>query len=318
VPPVASSFVIPSHADHVAVLVNPKAGSTAAQPRAEQLVNLLRKQGFKVEVFTNLDEAASHANQWHSQGCLRSLIGVGGDGTAAGLINRLDEGVPFCPFPAGNANLLAGYFHLDKDPEVFCRTIVEGVAARVDAGLANGRIFLLMASCGFDAEVVERLHRNRTGHIGPLTYAKPILQAIWTYEYPEIRVQWEDDAGESSSFSTRWLFAFNLPCYAAFRLAPEADGSDGLLDVLGWRKGHFWNGLWLAASVWMKRHHLSRDYSLRRAKKLQITSESPVRYQLDGDPGGLLPLDIQSLPGRLTLVIPKSEAMVKENTTTEE
>jgi diacylglycerol kinase (ATP) len=30
-----------------------------------------------------------------------------------------------------------------------------------------------------------------------------------------------------------------------------------------------------------------------------------VPYQLDGDPGGLLPLDVQVLPGRLTLVVPR-------------
>ena len=293
-PPVASTFVISRHADHVAVLINPKAGSIAAQPRADRLVELLRKQGFRTEVFTDLAEVASQANLWHSQGILRTLIGVGGDGTAANLINRLDEGVPFSPFPAGNANLLAGYFHLDKDPEVFCRTIPEGVPAR-------------------DAEVVERLHRNRTGHIGPLTYAKPILQAIGTYAYPEIRVQWEEDGGDGPSLSTRWLFAFNLPCYAGgFRIAPHADGSDGLLDVCGWRRGHLWHGLWFAANAWLGWHHLRKDCTTRRVKRMRVTSAAPVPYQLDGDPGGMLPLDIQSLPGRLTLVIPKDQAVVDQ------
>jgi diacylglycerol kinase family enzyme len=35
-----------------------------------------------------------------------------------------------------------------------------------------------------------------------------------------------------------------------------------------------------------------------------LTSEAEVPYQLDGDPGGILPLDLDILPGRLTLVIP--------------
>ena len=67
-PPVASTLVIPRHADHVAVLINPKAGSNAAQPRADRLVELLQKQGFKTELFTDLAAAAAQANQWHAQG----------------------------------------------------------------------------------------------------------------------------------------------------------------------------------------------------------------------------------------------------------
>ena len=180
-------------ADRVAILVNPKAGPTAAQPRASRLADLLTKQGFKVEVFTDLAAATSQANRWHAEGCLRTLVGVGGDGTAAELVNRTDEGVPLTFLPAGNSNLLAGYFRLSKEPEAICRTIVEGVTARIDAGRANGRIFLLMIGCGFDAEVVNRVHGRRTGHISLKNYLQPVGEVIRNYSYPEIRANWEDD-----------------------------------------------------------------------------------------------------------------------------
>ena len=60
--------------------------------------------------------------------------------------------------PAGNSNLLAVYYRLSKDPEQICQVITEGIAARIDAGLANGRVFLLMIGCGFDAAVVNLVH----------------------------------------------------------------------------------------------------------------------------------------------------------------
>ncbi len=44
------------------------------------------------------------------------------------------------------------------------------------------------------------------------------------------------------------------------------------------------------------------------ARRVRIESDRPVRYQLDGDPGGMLPLDIEVLPGRLTLVVPAKRA----------
>jgi len=309
-----STSKLPRDADRVAILINPKAGPNAAQPLVERLVERLRRQGFKTEVFSELDAATAQANRWHAEGCLRTLIGAGGDGTAAALVNGTVEGVPIALFPAGNCNLLARYYGLSNDPEVFCQTICDGTTVRVDAGLANGRIFLLMASCGFDAEVVRRVHERRTGHVCNQTYFKPIVESIWSYPYPEIRVHCEDDEGVSplSQLSVRWLFAFNLPCYAGdILVAPHADGSDGLFDVCGFRYGGLLPGLWSLLMVLARQHHRIPGCTTCRTKRLRLTSEAEVPYQLDGDPGGVLPLDLQVLPGRLTLVVPMTIPMDK-------
>lgn len=299
-PAVVSTAAIPRDADHVAILFNPKAGPKDSHAR----VKLLDKQGFTTALFTDLDEATSQANRWHAKRRLRAWIGVGGDGTAAELINRADEGAPISFLPAGNSNLLAVYFKLSKDPETLCRTITDGVVARVDAGEANGRLFSLMVGCGFDAEVVRRVHENRTGHINLGTYGKPILKSIRGYDFPEIRIQW-DESVEAMPVETRWLLAFNLPCYGGgLQIAPNANGSDGLLDVCCLRRGRFWPGIMYAAAVIARRHHRLADYSGCRARRLRLTSDGEVPYQLDGDPGGVLPLDIRVLPGRMTLVVP--------------
>ena len=232
-PSVVSISTIPRHADRVAILVNPKAGpKAAAKPCADRLAERLQEQGFKTEMFTDLGEAAAQANRWHAEGCLRTLVGAGGDGTAAELANRTADGVPITLLPAGNSNLLARYFCLRREPEFLCRTIVDGLAARIDAGMANGRIFLMMVGCGFDADVVRRVHEHRTGHISLRTYFKHVVQAICSYEYPEIRVHWEEEGEAVPPLSARWMFVFNLPCYGGgFRIAPHSDGSDGLLDL---------------------------------------------------------------------------------------
>ena len=305
-PTVVSTAVIPHHADRVAILINPKAGPKAAQPWADRLDERLRQEGFKTELFTDLAAAASQANQWHAEGCLRTLVGAGGDGTAAELVNRTTEGVPITLLPTGNSNLLARYLHLSRDPETLCRTIAEGVVARIDAGSANGRIFLLMASCGFDADVVHRVHGRRTGHISIYSYLQPVVEAIWSYDFPEIQVHWEDDDAATGQLSARWLFAFNLPCYGGgFRIAPQADGSDGLLDACTFRRGHFWSGIKYAATLLLRQHQRLDDWTTRRVRRLRITSDGKTPYQLDGDPGGFLPLEIETLPGRMTLVVPE-------------
>ncbi len=86
---------------HVIVSVNPKAGAASADNRVAHLVQLLRQEGLDVAVLQKLDEVATAANRWFDEGRLRALIAVGGDGTAAELVNRTATGLPLTVFPVG-------------------------------------------------------------------------------------------------------------------------------------------------------------------------------------------------------------------------
>jgi diacylglycerol kinase family enzyme len=52
-------------------------------------------------------------------------------------------------------------------------------------------------------------------------------------------------------------------------------------------------------------HPNGADTVLARAKKLRIESDRPAPYQLDGDPGGMLPVEIEVIPRRLCLIAPR-------------
>ena len=314
---------LPRELRHVVVSVNPKAGATSAENRVAHLVRLLRQQGLEVAVLTDLDEIAGEANRRFAEGRLRALIAVGGDGTATELVNRTLPGLPLTVFPAGNENLLARHFDLGPTAEECCRIVVQGAVVQRDAGRADRRIFLIMAGCGFDADVVQALHLQRTGHVTSASYFNPIMASIRHYDYPELRVYWNEDGGaetgvtcrqecgqaERISDGVRWLFAFNLPCYGAgLQIAPEADGSDGLLDVCTFRHGGLWRGLYYTAAVLTGTHRWLTDFARRRAGRVRVTSDSQVPYQLDGDPGGFLPVEIEVLPKRLTLIVPQEKA----------
>jgi diacylglycerol kinase (ATP) len=306
-------------ARHVIVSVNPKAGAESANARVARLVELLRQQQFEVAVRTNLDEIATEANGLFSAGQLRALVAVGGDGTAAELVNRTLPGVPLTILPAGNENLVARHLGLGPTPDECCRTVVEGAVVRCDAGLAGGRIFVVMLSCGFDAEVVRGVHEHRTGHVTTASYFTPIMSSIRYYDFPELRVYWNGDGaahpGEAPEeagrpvetyIGVRWLFAFNFPCYGGgLHIAPEADETDGLLDICTFRHGGLWAGLYYTAAVFAGTQRWLTDFAERQVARLRVTSDAQVPYQLDGDPGGFLPVEIEVLPGRLTLIVPK-------------
>ena len=186
---------------------------------------------------------------------------------------------------------------------------------RLDAGRANGRIFFLMVGCGFDAAVVQRLHSKRDGgHISYWTYARPILETIRSYRYPSLRVYCQSDSEgpfESEPHAARWAFVVNLPCYPAGlqQLASDAVGHDGLLNVCTFGNGSLWHGLRYLGYVALGRHRGLPDFRAVLATRVRIESDEPVPYQLDGDPGGFLPMEIEVLPERLTLLAPRARLL---------
>lgn len=308
-----SSSRLPDSRDHVLISVNPKAGRRSVNSRVERLAGCLRDAGFQVEAKTDLAEVTTQANDLHRQGRLRVLVGAGGDGTAAELTNRTEPGVPISLLAAGTANLLAKHFRLSGKPEKLCQTIATGRLREVDAGRANGRLFLVMIGCGFDADVVRQVHEHREtcsrrgGHIGYTSYFKPVWASVRSYRYPEIQVYCGESGGEMSEpLAVHWAFASNLPRYGwGIPLAPKAQSEDGQLDLCTYGGNSLWRGMGFAAAAQFGGWHVwLRNCRMLQTAKVRFASEGTVAYQLDGDPGGVLPVDVEVLPKRLTLLVP--------------
>jgi diacylglycerol kinase family enzyme len=299
---------IPPDATEIVVAHNPIAGLRSAEHRVQKLAALLRSHGYEASVYTDLAEATRKANEAFAAGSLRALVGVGGDGTAFELINRTCAGLPITLLPAGNESLLARHLGLSASPEALYRTICAGQLRRLDAGRCSGRLFASMVSCGLDAEVVHIVHRRRRGHMGTRHYIKPIWEAIRTYRFPEIAIdiEHEDPApGPAEALVARWCFVFNLPCYGGgLRICPQASGVDGLLDLCLFHRGGSWPGLFYAAAVAAGCHRALKVCTTRRVKRLRISSSQLVYYQIDGDPGGTLPVEVEVVPDRLTFIVP--------------
>ncbi|HUG67792.1 MAG TPA: diacylglycerol kinase family protein [Pirellulaceae bacterium] len=312
-----SNLQLPESARSVLISRNPKAGARSGLPTVERLSGLLAAQDFQVETLTDIDELSSKSAQLLRDGELRCVVSAGGDGTVALLANRLPRDTPLAVLPLGTENLLSKHLQMRGDPAEVCQTICEGRAQKFDAGRAGDQIFLIMAGCGFDAEVVRRLHNERTGHIHHLSYAKPIWDSIHNYDYPELRVHCEIPASDSTpartqTITARWAFVVNLPRYAGgLRIAPDASGNDGLLDVCTFKDGSLWSGLRYLSGVILGQHASWDDCVTVRAAKIRIDSDSPVPLQLDGDPSGFLPTEIDVLPDHLTLLVPLRASLAR-------
>ncbi len=314
---------------HVLIAANPKSGAQSKQNRVAELRQGLLADSFEVEICSSLDDLAVRSRDLYSQGVLKTVIAAGGDGTVSAVTNLIPPQVPVAVFPMGTENLLAKHLQATCDVTQMRRALKAWKIRNIDVGRANGRLFLVMVGCGFDAEVVRRLHRLRTGHIRRWSYAKPILDVVRTYAYPEIEVEFLDQLvdesrivaegisshtvsandcvrwSEEKSVRAAWLFAFNLPRYAAnLPFCPQAVDTDGKIDVCAFRRGGFWPSMWYFWKLWRGQHRGLTEFRHVRSSRFRLTSSAEVPYQLDGDPGGILPLEIEVLPARLALVMP--------------
>ena len=298
----------------VLILVNPRAGAQNRQTVVEELANELKDCGFRPTIVHRVEALAHEAGRLDEARELRAVVAAGGDGTVRLVAEHTAPGTPLVILPLGTENLLARHFELALNPARITQVIAGGCTVTFDAGSAGGRLFTLMAGCGFDADVVRRLHASRQGHIHHLSYAKPILDAIRTYDYPELRVRYAaagdaPDAELTQEINARWVFVVNLPRYAGgLSFSPQASGTDGLLDVCTFKEGSLWSGLRYLGGVMLGQHEAMQDFTRVQTRRLRVEAAVPAPFQLDGDPGGELPVEISVLPRRLTFLVASSWA----------
>ncbi|MEE2639425.1 MAG: diacylglycerol kinase family protein [Planctomycetota bacterium] len=303
---------VPSQANQVIVSVNPNAGSRSSKSAVTQLKKSLELRHYEVSVHDEIDKVAELANSLQESGSLRAVVAAGGDGTASLIANRTPPGTPIALLPQGTENLLAKYLGMGSEPDEISELIHRGQTVDLDAGQANGRLFLLMLGCGFDAEVVRRLDEIRSGHIHHLSYMRPILDSIFSYQYPDIRITAKSSqvAGEEQSslqLTGKWAFIVNLPRYAVgLNLAPKATGTDGMLDLCSFREGSLLSGLTYLTGVLFGQHTRWEGCTMQQSSTFLLESDQRVPFQVDGDPGGFLPVEIGVIPARLRIYAPQT------------
>ncbi|MFK8112547.1 MAG: diacylglycerol kinase family protein [Rubripirellula sp.] len=282
----------------VLIFSSPKAGSGKRREQVPRLIRLLSEneiESLLVQSVAQLKEELLKEEFDHV------VVAAGGDGTISLAASIATSEVPIVPMPLGTENLLAKEFGHSAEAEAVIMTIRHGSSFQMDAGVANLRPFLIMATCGFDAEVVRGMHLTRRGHIRRWSYFRPIVRALLKYRFPKLTVRVDDQEPHECG----WAMVFNLPRYAAgLKIEPDAVGDDGQLDVILFDGKTVFHGLKYLVGIWLGSHLNSRDVTRLRGRKVEIVSDARVPYEMDGDYAGRLPLSINTLAGRVHLLLP--------------
>jgi diacylglycerol kinase family enzyme len=235
------------------------------------------------------------------RGNLACIVAAGGDGTVADVFNRY-PGVRLAILPLGTENLLARFLGIPASGTQVARIIAAGQVRVLDLCQLAERRFVLMASAGFDADVIQRLHFSRSGNISRLSYVQPILESVRKYEYPEIRLYVD---GSPTPATARLAVIVNVPIYAlGLSVARSALGNDGILDLRLFRQGSAFQMVRYLCNLALGMHEALPDVESLSGRRVRIESDVPVPIQLDGDAGGFTPAEVSVLPGALEVLVP--------------
>jgi len=298
--------------DEILVFANPRAGRHSGASLASELARFLNEMGRHASVITRPDEFDDAFATLQPD----AVVVAGGDGTLSLVLNRIGNAVPLAVLPIGTENLFARHYGMPRDPKRLAEVITSGFRVTVDAGRANDRLFLLMVGCGFDAEVVRQVETSRTTNHGYSAYVGPMFDALRRYTFPEMQIHWEGASSareeeHSGSLTARWAIVANFPEYGTqFHTSPDADPTDGRFNLCALNRGSFWHLLRFVVSVKMGIHKRLREVSSQAATKFRIESDGNVPFQVDGDFGGFLPVEIEMLPGYLEVIVPRRMARI--------
>ncbi len=270
----------------IVIAANPYRGAVHPRQRVQALADAVAASGTPVRVVWDAAERARLLGDPRELADVRCVVAAGGDGTVASVINELAADVPLA----------------------VARALVAGRTRRLDLGLATTsagpRRFGLMFSAGFDADVIHRLARRRSAggtprRVGRLSYLRPIATALCVYGHRLVAV-----AADGAACEGAFCVVSNLPDYAlALSFTPAARGDDGVLDWLTFERRGLPALAGYAWAVARARHHALAHVRSGRARRLTLTSVAPVPVQLDGDPWGFTPAEVEVLPAALRVVV---------------
>ncbi|MDG4797458.1 diacylglycerol kinase [Micromonospora sp. WMMD1082] len=293
----------------VAVLANPTAGRGRHRGLLPDLLDRLSAAGRPVRLLRagSATEAESACRAAVADGAV-ALVAVGGDGTVHRAVQAVaGTPVPFGPVPAGTGNDFAVETGYPADPraamDVIAAALREGRRRPVDLARMTGtdgtvRWYGAVLAAGFDAIVNERANRMRWPR-GPRRYDLAILLELARLRPRRYTLTLD---GERIEVDAVLVAVGNGASYGGgMRICPDADPTDGLLDVLvGGRfdrrtlirvKPRIYAGTHVA-------HPLVHTY---RARTVTLSATGITTYA-DGERSLRLPVTITATPQALHLL----------------
>jgi diacylglycerol kinase (ATP) len=285
----------------IKLIANPVSGGDA-RPRIQRAVAELQKLGAEVDPYLTAGsgDARVVAAKAVAEGFDR-IVAAGGDGTLNEVVNgAADSEVPIAFLPFGTVNVFALEAGIPKQLEQACALAVHGLSRRITLGKINGDLFLLMASAGWDAEVVAAVRSGLKRLIGRLAYAVSALETLLRRG----PVPLELITHEGKHLTGYGAVVSNCRYYGGrYMVTPGASMLRNDLEVCLLREGGRLAIVKFAAALLLKRPLMPPLVEFYTITSAMLQGQN-IAVQVDGDSRGTLPAKIEVVPEAVAMVLP--------------
>jgi len=280
-------------------VINPNAGTNLGR-EAGSMATLLEQKAkeaghdARCVVTRSLGHATELAAVASANKQFGTVVAVGGDGTVNEVARALlHSQVALGILPLGSGNGLARHLGIPLPLPAALDHLWKSVPMTIDSATLNFQPFFCVAGLGFDA-YVSQLFGQQTQR-GWDTYVKVSMKAYLDFLPQRIKIQGQDAEVFSLSFANAGQFGNNA------WVAPQADLTDGLLDVCTVAPFPKWFGAALAFQLFTKSLKTSTYVTYQSLTKLTVETEGPALVHYDGEPWQLETnrIEVGIVPGSL-------------------
>jgi diacylglycerol kinase (ATP) len=232
-----------------------------------------------------------------------AVIAVGGDGTVNEVANGLaGMATRLLVVPHGTGNVFAAEVGLPKSVEGCLSLLSEGKTITVHLAKAGKRHFLLLASAGFDAEVLDRMGARGKHFLGIGAYILAGAAHIFR-EQPSL---WVELAGQERLEAQAVIICRGKTYGGGVIMAPHGNLERNTLQVVILRGIGRLPILRFVWNVLREKHTGSPDILIRETTSVFVRSPIRSAAQVDGDYLGPLPVRFEMTDVPVRIIVPPS------------
>lgn len=262
-------------------VVNPFAGHGSKAKIPQLIEKLVNRQKFDYTVIKT--EYAGHASELAEEAKknkIHAVVSVGGDGTVNEVASALiysDTALGI--IPGGSGNGLSMHLGIGRNAKKALAIIDTFSTKTIDTATVNNRFYVNMAGIGIDGLVAYKTKQNAKR--GFSTYLKGALTEAIKYKNQTYKVEIDGRSVEGKFLSVNVangsMFGYN------FKVAANADTSDGLVDTVMIHDAHKMDYFGNAWRFWAGRIHKSKFASLDKATNIKVTTYEDSYMHIDGE-----------------------------------
>ena len=300
-------------------VVNPKSANGATGRRwAELAASIARTlSDFGVEFTKGPLDAVTITRAAIKSG-YECIVAVGGDGTINEVVNGFfEDGKVINPnaalgvLPRGTGGDFRKTFDWDLDSDAAVRRLKTPDTrpfnvGRLDFlghdGKLQTRYFANICSFGASGLVDQVVNKTSKALGGTVSFMWGSLKAMASYKDQRVRLTVDEQPLEEVMVTT--LSVANGKYFGGgMKVAPDADVSDGLFDVVIWSGYGLTDFVVRSKGIYSGAHVKWKGTRIVRAKKLVAESDEKVLIDCDGEQPGTLPCTMTIVPSAIRLKV---------------